>query len=138
VKTFKLQIVAPDQPSLIEEPETVVLPGEQGEFGVRIGHMALLAALRPGVLRVLKDGEREVYYVAGGFAEVNGSSVTVLAEAYEKAGEIDGAAAREARERAKRLLAEKKEGVDLKAQAHVLARAEARLKASEESAPLTK
>jgi F-type H+-transporting ATPase subunit epsilon len=137
-KTFKLQIVAPDRPALSAEPTTVVLPGEEGEFGVQAGHMALLASLRPGTLRVLKEDGKELYYVAGGFAEVDGDSLTVLAEEYENAGEIDGTAAREDRDRALRMLSEKKEGTDLKAQAHALARAQARLKALEESVHLGK
>src|SRR5258708_29841360 len=88
-KNFKIQVVAPDHPAIAEEASLIVLPGEVGEFGVMAGHMSLLSTLKPGTMRIVKGQERELYFVAGGFAEVNASSVIVLAEEYVKAGEID-------------------------------------------------
>ncbi len=131
-KTFNLQVVAPDHPVLSEEATLVELPGEVGEFGVMAGHMALLSTLKPGTLRIIKDQQRELYFVAGGFAEVNGASVIVLAEEYVKAEEIDVEDAKKIKKHSEEVLAEKKEGADLKAAHHALSRAEARLKVVEE------
>ena len=130
--TFQFQVVAPDKPALAEEATLVVLPGEMGEFGVMAQHMAFISTLKPGTLRIVKDQSRELYFVSGGFAEVNQKSVIVLAEDYEKAEEIDAEAAQKAKSHAQEQLAEKKEGVDLEPVRHALARAEARLKVVDE------
>jgi len=137
-KTFKFQVVAPDSPVIIEEANLVELPGEVGEFGVMAGHMSLLSTLKPGTLRVISGQKRELYFVAGGFAEVNGSSVIVLAEEYVKAEEIDAESAQKNKKQAQDQLAEKREGLDVKALQHALARAEARLKTVEEAKALKK
>lgn len=137
-KTFKLQVVAPDHPAITEEATLVELPGEVGEFGVMAGHMSLLSTLKPGTLRILKGQERELYFVAGGFAEVNAASVIVLAEEYVKAEEIDVDEANKIKKQSQEALAEKKEGTDLKAAEHALSRAEARLKTAEEYKSLRK
>ncbi len=134
--TFNLQVVAPDKPAIAEEATLVVLPGEMGEFGVMARHMAFISALKPGTLRIGKGSSRELYFVAGGFAEVNQTSVIVLAEDYEKADEIDVEAAKKLKAQSQAQLSEKKEGTDLEAVRHALARAEARLKAAEEAKAL--
>jgi len=133
MKTFKLQVVATDASSLSEEVSLVVLPGEVGEFGVMAGHMSLLSTLKPGTMRVVKGQNRELYFLAGGFVEVNAASVIVLAEEYVKADEIDVEEAKKIKKQSEDLLAEKKEGTDMKAAQHALARAEARLKVAEEA-----
>lgn len=137
-KTLKLQVVAPDAPGSAEDATLVVLPGEMGEFGVMVGHMSLLSTLKPGTLRVIKDGHRDLYFVAGGFAEVNQGSVIVLAEEYVPASEIDVEEAKRVQQRSREVLAEKKEGSDIPAAQNALARAEARLKAAEEFKNLKK
>jgi len=137
-KTFKLQLVAPDRPSIHQEVTVLNLPGGAGEFGVMAGHMSLLSTLRPGTLRVTNGHEKELYFIAGGFAEVNASSVIVLAEEYVKANEIDVEEAKKVKKQSQDLLAEKKEGTDLKAAQLALARADARLKAFEEAKNLKK
>ena len=136
-KTFKLQVVAPDRPAVVEDATTVILPGELGEFGVMAGHVPFLSTLKPGVMRVVKEGKRSLYFLAEGFAEVNGSSVTVLAEAYEKAEDIDVEAAQKAIQKAGEKLSNQ-ETIDDEAARQMLARAKARLKAVEEAKALKK
>jgi F-type H+-transporting ATPase subunit epsilon len=136
-KTFKLQVVAPDCPAVTEDAVSVTLPGEMGEFGVMAGHVPFLSTLKPGVMRVVKDGQRSVYFLAEGFAEVNGHSVIVLAEAYERAEEIDVEAAQKAIQKAGEKLSNQ-ETIDDEAARQMLARAKARLKAVEEAKSLKK
>ena len=133
MKTFQFQVVAPDQPALTEEATTVILPGELGEFGVMAGHMSFISSLKPGTLQVVKGQERELYFIAGGFAEVNAKSVIVLAEEYVKAGEIDADQAERDRNQAAESLAQKKDPAEIALAKAVLARSEARLKASREA-----
>jgi F-type H+-transporting ATPase subunit epsilon len=126
-KTFKLQVVAPDRPTFEEEVTSIILPGGAGEFGVLAHHMSLLSTLVPGTLEVTKGSAKDFYFIAGGFAEVNGTSVIVLAEEYEKADEIDVTRAQMSKKQAEEKLADKKEGVDLLKEKHALARNQARL-----------
>ncbi|MBU0859689.1 MAG: ATP synthase F1 subunit epsilon, partial [Alphaproteobacteria bacterium] len=59
-----------------------VVPGTEGDFGVLANHSAIIAAIRPGVLSVHRDGQSEPLriFVAGGFADVSPTNLTVLAE----------------------------------------------------------
>ncbi len=131
-KSFKLQIVAPDKPAITEEASLVVLPGEVGEFGVMAQHMAFLSTLKPGTMRIVKGQGRELYFVAGGFAEVNQSSVIVLAEEYERADEIDVENAKLSLKKAEEKLRNEDKADDEAARQTIL-RARARLKTAEES-----
>lgn len=92
-----LTVVTPER-SVVEKVacDAVTLPGELGELGILPGHTPLVALL--GVGRVTwTDGSRKTAVaVRGGFVEVAGDAVRVLADlAAEKDG-IDDAAAREA------------------------------------------
>ena len=132
-KTFKLNLVAPDRPSLTEEVTSLVLPGGAGEFGVLAGHMPLISTLKPGTLEVTKGGVKEFYFIAGGYAEVNGTSVIVLAEEYEKASEINVERSQLSKKQAEEKLASKAEGVNLTKEKNALHRNEARLQTVEKA-----
>jgi F-type H+-transporting ATPase subunit epsilon len=132
-KTFKLNLVAPDRPSLTEEVTSLVLPGGAGEFGVLAGHMLLISTLKPGTLEVTKGGVKEFYFIAGGYAEVNGTSVIVLAEEYEKASEINVERSQLSKKQAEEKLASKAEGVNLTKEKNALNRNEARLQTVEKA-----
>ena len=137
MNTFNLQVVAPDKPAISEEATLAVLPGEMGEFGVMAQHMAFLSTLKPGTLRIVKGNSRELYFVAGGFAEVNQSSVIILAEEYERADEIDVEGAKQSLKKAEEKLANEEKSDDEAARQAIL-RARARLKTAEEAKTLKK
>jgi F-type H+-transporting ATPase subunit epsilon len=117
-------VVTPDR-LVVKEPVDIVMAiGALGEFGILPNHIPFLTTLQPGELRYRKDGQLEYMAVTGGFAEISDNKVTVLAEAAEKAREIDIDRARRAKERAeKRLAMAKTEAIDY-------LRAEAALKRS--------
>lgn len=81
-ETFNFELVSPER-KLISEPATmVVVPGEEGEFGVLPNHASLVAAIRPGVVQVFSEGvstPRRIF-ISGGFADVSAYNCTVLAE----------------------------------------------------------
>lgn len=60
----------------------VTIPGEDGTFGVRAGHMSLVASIRPGVVEVITESGKpaQKIFIAGGFADVTATNCTVLAE----------------------------------------------------------
>ncbi len=91
--TVEFELVAPEKLLLSKPVEMVVVPGEDGDFGVLPRHSLLLSNVRPGVIRVYQDGAViESIFVAGGFAEVTPERCTVLAEEALPLDEIDRAA----------------------------------------------
>ncbi len=101
-----LEIVTPDRLVLSAEADVVVCPGVEGQFGVLFGHVPFLSALEIGEMYYRDGGKTEYLAVSGGFAEVTGKKVTIVAESAEMGREIDIERARRARERAERRLAE--------------------------------
>ena len=121
---LELEVVTPDRLVVKETVDIVMAIGALGEFGILPNHIPFLTTLQPGELRYRKDGQLEYMAVTGGFAEVSNNKVTILAEAAERAGEIDIDRAKRAKERAeKRLAMAKTEAIDY-------LRAEAALKRS--------
>ena len=90
---LRLSIVTPARPIVDADVEQVVAPGSEGEFGVLPGHAALLAELKPGVVRWLEAGRPRRAAISGGFAEVTQERVTVLAPVAELPEQIDAAEA---------------------------------------------
>ncbi len=77
----------------------VVAPGTEGDLGVIYGHAPLLTGLEAGPVRVVMDNDEEdVYYVSGGYLEVQPYHVTVLADTALRASDMDEAAAAQARD----------------------------------------
>ena len=107
------EVVTPDRKLLSAEADVVVLPGVEGQFGVLVNHVPFLSALDVGEMYYRDGGKTEYLSVSGGFAEVTGKKVTIVAEAAEMGREIDIERARKAMERAeKRLAAAKTENID--------------------------
>jgi len=112
-KQLLLEVVTPDRLVLSTEADVVVCPGVEGQFGVLVGHIPFLSALEIGEMYYRKGGQTEYLAVSGGFAEVTGEKVTIVAESAEKGREIDVERAARALERAeKRLAAVKTEEID--------------------------
>ena len=79
--TFPFELVSPERLLVSEQVEEVVAPGTEGEFGVLAGHAPFLTTLKPGIVTVkLPGGRVHRLFVRGGFAEVNPSGLTILAE----------------------------------------------------------
>jgi F-type H+-transporting ATPase subunit epsilon len=79
--TFQLEFVSPEKLLLSRPVEMAVLPAAEGEMGVLPGHAPMIVALRGGVITVREDGqETEKLFVAGGFAEITPTRVTILAD----------------------------------------------------------
>jgi F-type H+-transporting ATPase subunit epsilon len=109
---LQLEVVTPDKQVVSQAVDYVSAPGVEGEFGVLPNHVNLLSALAIGSLRFNADGKSRHVFISGGFADVSGNKVTVLAEAAELAEDIDLTRAQAAKERAEKRLAEKTEQVD--------------------------
>jgi len=112
-KQIKLEVVTPDRMVLSTDADVVVCPGVEGQFGVLVGHIPFLSALDIGEMYYKTGGKTEYLAVSGGFAEVTGAKVTIVAEAAEVGHMIDIERAKRAMERAeKRMAAGKVADVD--------------------------
>ena len=90
-------------------------------------HAALMTVLQPGELRYRTGDSEEQFVVTGGFVEVRGDRVSVLADAAEHIDEIDMARVEEAIARAQERIAEQRGDVDLERALSSLRRARVRL-----------
>ena len=97
---IRVEIVSQDRPVFEGDVDIIVAPGEDGEMGILPHHAPLLTTLKPGVLRVRTAGHEDAFAISGGVMEVQPTIVTVLADAAERADEIDISRAEEARRRA--------------------------------------
>lgn len=102
---FTFSVVAPDRLVVEDRAVSVVAPGSEGYFGVMAGHVPLIAALKPGILEYLdSQNQRHFIYTGGGFAEVTGTRVTILADEAAKAQDIDVSDAERRLENARKTL----------------------------------
>ncbi len=127
---LKVEIVTAERLVYSEEGvDSLIVPGVEGELGVLTLHAPLLTMIQPGVMHIHKGDEEIEMAITGGFIEVRDNRVTILADAAERAEEIDEVRAEEARRRAQRLLEERAAEIDLSRAQAELAQALARIKA---------
>jgi F-type H+-transporting ATPase subunit epsilon len=80
-ETTEFELVSPEKLLISQPAEMVVVPGTEGDFGALPQHAPMITGVRPGVIDVYENGKVEKrIFVAGGFAEVNETRITVLAE----------------------------------------------------------
>jgi len=83
-----------------EDVSAVIAWGVEGQLAILPHHAPLMTMLQPGDLMIRKDKEEEYVVISGGFLEVRPDKVIILADACERADEIDIARAEEAKKRA--------------------------------------
>ncbi|KGE04450.1 ATP synthase epsilon chain [Pseudohaliea rubra DSM 19751] len=126
--TIHCDIVSAEEGIFSGLVESLVATGEMGELGINYGHAPLLTALHPGPVRIVtQHGDEEVYYVSGGFLEVQPGAVTILADAALRADDVDEAAAEEARREAVQTLTNQSGDFDYGRASSQLAEAAAQL-----------
>ena len=76
------ELVTPEKLVRSEDVYMVVVPGTEGDFGVLEGHAPLMSTIRDGELAIYRTqgSTPETIRLQGGFAEVNGVGLVVLAE----------------------------------------------------------
>ena len=77
---LNFSLVSPERELFSGAVDQVDAPGSEGDFGVLAGHAPFMATLREGRVVVRNEGRETVYEVKGGFADVNGEGLTILAE----------------------------------------------------------
>ncbi len=128
---IRLDIVTAERVVYSEDVDIVVAPGVEGQLGILPHHAPLMTTLQEGELRVRKGGEEFFLAISGGFLEVRPDRVIVLADAAERAEEIDIARAEAAKRRAEEELIRRAPGVDTAQAEAALRRSLIRLKVAE-------
>jgi F-type H+-transporting ATPase subunit epsilon len=126
--TVHCDIVSADESLFSGFVEMIVATGSLGELGITPGHAPLLSDLRPGPVRLVKENEEEVYYLSGGYLEVQSGSIAILADTAVRAGDIDEAAAAEAMKTAEQAIANQSSEIEYYKAASMLAEATAQLR----------
>lgn len=129
--TFKLEIVTAERMIFSDDVSAVIAWGVEGQLGILPHHAPLMTMLQPGDLLIRKDKEEEYLAISGGFLEVRPDKVIILADACERAEEIDITRAEEAKKRAQETMKAAPLTVDAAAAEAALRRSLARLKVAE-------
>jgi F-type H+-transporting ATPase subunit epsilon len=95
-----LEIVTPEARVYSETVDTVVIPTVEGEVGILPGHIPLVAQVGAGELRATKGNVTQLLVVGGGFAQVSGDKVSILADSAIQEEKIDENAVAAAMKRA--------------------------------------
>lgn len=104
-----LEIVTPEARVFSDTIDTVVIPTVDGEIGILPGHIPLLTQVQDGELRVTKGTVVSFLAVGGGFAQVSGDKVSILAERAITEDKIDENAVENAMQRAEQAIKDAKD-----------------------------
>ena len=126
--TINLEIITAEGEVFSDTVSVVVAPGVDGELGILPDHAPLLTTLESGELKIIKEGEESFIAISGGFIEVLGDKVIVLADTAERSEEIDIERAEKALELANERVEEAQTDIDLERAVASLRRSHTRLK----------
>jgi F-type H+-transporting ATPase subunit epsilon len=127
----RVDIVTAERVVYSEDVDIVIAPGALGQLGILPHHAPLMTSLEPGELITRTGAEEYSLVISGGFVEVRPDRVIVLADAAERADEIDLERAEAAKERARQRLVHVTAGVDASRAEASLRRALARIRVAE-------
>ena len=130
---LQVEIVSAEHEVFSGEADYVIAPAYEGDVGIYPNHAPLLTLLKPGEVKIgTQQGDKKsdhLFYVSGGFLEVQPNQVSILADVGERGEDLDEQAVLEAEKRAKEMLAGQTEDKkDYKAALNTLAQASAQLR----------
>jgi len=120
--TFNVSVVTPGRSVLECEANFVVLPAHDGEMGILRNRAPLLCKLDVGKLRIETSGEKHVFFIDGGFAEMSDNKLTVLTAVARTPDQIDMEQAREILESARQMKVRDSESLEAREKAFKRAR----------------
>ena len=124
---MQLQIITAEREVYSGEVDALAAPGIVGQMGILPNHAPLMTILQPGELMVRAEGEESYLALSGGYIEVLGNQVIILADAAEDVDEIDEERAQQAVARAQQRIANRTTDVELERAVASLRRAQVRV-----------
>ncbi|MCK4957131.1 MAG: F0F1 ATP synthase subunit epsilon [Candidatus Cloacimonetes bacterium] len=127
MKKIYVEVIQPNRTIIKGEFDHVIVPGTEGDFGVYSGHTPFITMIRPGILEVFTNDDKEGFAIHDGFVSVENNKVTIVCEKIEKADGIDVRRAEEAKLRAEKRMKHSDEETDFRRAEFSLKRALVRL-----------
>lgn len=133
-KQLHIEIVTHDGVTFEGDADGLIAPGVDGYFGMLPHHAPLIAELGIGDLRIRRGDNWQHFAVSGGILHLRDAQVVVMADSAEPATAIDVERAREAAQRARERLAQRRNSeIDAQRAEIALTRALNRLRVAEVS-----
>lgn len=131
-KAYHLDVVSAEKRMFSGMVQKIQVTGSEGELGIFPGHAPLLTAIKPGMVRIVKElGEEEYIYLSGGIIEVQPNATTLLADTAIRGEDLDEARALEAKRKAEEHINSSHGDVDYAQASAELAKAIAKLRVIE-------
>lgn len=93
--SFKCTVVTPEAQIVDETITQAIVPGHDGKLGILTDRAPLLMKLGLGEMRLdLPNGQKQIFYVEGGVAQVKDNNLTILTQEATPAAEISAESAR--------------------------------------------
>ena len=90
--TFHFELVSPEKLLFSGDVEAVVVPGLEGQFTVMKDHAPVMTVLKAGIVEIDETASKTTkLFVRGGFADIAGGVLTILAEQAKPLAEFDSA-----------------------------------------------
>jgi len=87
---FDLTVLTLEKPFFNGSVYSVIIPGADGYFQILSNHAPLISLVQPGVVEIeQREGNKEIFAISGGFFEISHNKATLIADAFEKASDID-------------------------------------------------
>jgi len=132
-KFLQFELVTPERKLFSEQVYEVILPTKEGQISVFPDHLPIVSILKSGVLALRQtartsDSDLEHVAISGGYVEITGNRVRVLADSAERAEEISELRAQEAKKKAEQLVRSTQDQLETIGAAAALERALTRIK----------
>lgn len=110
--TLHVQIITPERIVFEDDVDMITIPGSEGELGILPHHIPLFTKIKPGEMKVKKGKDEYFLAVTGGFADITGGKVIILADHAIRAEDIEKQKVEEAKKRAEETMHERKTETD--------------------------
>ena len=128
MKLLDVEIVTAEKTIFSGQASLILVPGIEGELGILSSHAPIITELDPGEVLIRNEQEELSLVLSGGFLEVFNDKVTILADAAERTNEINIEKAKEAIQKAEKIVDSKGSDIDIQKALFVIRASKAQLR----------
>ena len=128
MKLLDVEIVTAEKTIFSGQASLILVPGIEGELGILSSHAPIITELDPGEVLIRNEQEELSLVLSGGFVEVFNDKVTILADAAERTNEINIEKAKEAIQKAEKIVDSKGSDIDIQKALFVIRASKAQLR----------
>ena len=128
MKLLDVEIVTAEKTIFSGQASLILVPGIEGELGILSSHAPIITELDPGEVLIRNKQEELSLVLSGGFLEVFNDKVTILADAAERTNEINIEKAKEAIQKAEKIVDSKGSDIDIQKALFVIRASKAQLR----------